>query len=110
MEYEAKWPAVVLEVGISETTSKLYKDAEWWLEGTIIKPNLWYLLSSKRHRDGRFQTIIESHLKSIFSKPIMTGSLIIYSSGIDLRIFGFMEASSYLYINGTAIKTNNVSW
>ncbi|EED23099.1 hypothetical protein TSTA_065540 [Talaromyces stipitatus ATCC 10500] len=28
MEYEAKWPAVVLEIGISETTSNLYKDTE----------------------------------------------------------------------------------
>ncbi|PCH08374.1 Hypothetical protein PENO1_007020 [Penicillium occitanis (nom. inval.)] len=29
-----EWPVVVLEVGISETTHKLYADAERWLEGS----------------------------------------------------------------------------
>lgn len=31
---KAEWPVVVLEVGISETTTKLYEDAERWLEGS----------------------------------------------------------------------------
>jgi hypothetical protein len=43
-EYEAKWPAVVLEVGISETTSKLYKDAERWLEGSNRQTKLVILV------------------------------------------------------------------
>jgi hypothetical protein len=34
MKSEAKWPVVVLEVGISETTKKLYNDAERWLQGS----------------------------------------------------------------------------
>lgn len=34
MEFEAEWPAVVLEVGISETTEKLCEDANRWLNGS----------------------------------------------------------------------------
>lgn len=34
MESNAQWPVVVLEVGISETTKNLYKDAERWLHGS----------------------------------------------------------------------------
>ncbi|EED14725.1 hypothetical protein TSTA_042000 [Talaromyces stipitatus ATCC 10500] len=34
MNFKAKWPVVVLEVGISETTTKLYDDAKRWLKGS----------------------------------------------------------------------------
>jgi hypothetical protein len=34
MNFTAKWPVMVLEVGISETTKKLYEDSERWLEGS----------------------------------------------------------------------------
>ncbi|EED14847.1 hypothetical protein TSTA_043220 [Talaromyces stipitatus ATCC 10500] len=34
MKSKAKWPVVVLEVGISETTEKLYDDVEQWLKGS----------------------------------------------------------------------------
>ncbi|GAD97168.1 hypothetical protein TSTA_041500 [Paecilomyces variotii No. 5] len=44
MEYGAEWPAVILEVGISETTNKLYKDAERWLEGSLGQTKLVILV------------------------------------------------------------------
>ncbi|KAH8696470.1 hypothetical protein BGW36DRAFT_428478 [Talaromyces proteolyticus] len=34
MKSECKWPDVVLEVGISEPTNKLFEDARRWLEGS----------------------------------------------------------------------------
>jgi len=34
MEFEAEWLAVVLEIGISETTKKLYEDENRWLNGS----------------------------------------------------------------------------
>lgn len=39
-----KWPVVVLEVGISETTTKLYKDAERWLKGSCGQTKLVILV------------------------------------------------------------------
>ncbi|EED15222.1 muramidase, putative [Talaromyces stipitatus ATCC 10500] len=40
MNSKSKWPVVVLEIGISETTRKLYKDAERWLEGSNSQTKL----------------------------------------------------------------------
>lgn len=44
MALEDEWPAVVLEVGISETTSNLYKDAERWLKGSNHQTKLVILV------------------------------------------------------------------
>ena len=35
-KYGTRWPVVVLEVAVSESTNKLYRDAEKWLKGTQI--------------------------------------------------------------------------
>jgi hypothetical protein len=34
MELEAEWPAVALEVGISESTAKLTEDVSRWLDSS----------------------------------------------------------------------------
>lgn len=41
---KAKWPAVVLEVAISEPTNKLYEDARRWLEYSEGSTNLVILI------------------------------------------------------------------
>ncbi|EED14672.1 hypothetical protein TSTA_041500 [Talaromyces stipitatus ATCC 10500] len=43
-QFGAKWLAVVLEVGISEPTSKLYQDAKRWLKGSNRQTKLVILV------------------------------------------------------------------
>lgn len=45
MEFEAEWPAVVLEVGISETTEKLCEDVNRWLNGSDGNTKLVILIN-----------------------------------------------------------------
>ncbi|KAI7969098.1 hypothetical protein EIK77_006003 [Talaromyces pinophilus] len=50
---KAEWPVVVLEVGISETTTKLYEDAERWLEGSDSDTKLVILVDIQETRNWK---------------------------------------------------------
>lgn len=50
-----KWPVVVLEVGISETTTKLYNDAKRWLKGSCSQTKLVLLVDVQER--GRRNTL-----------------------------------------------------
>lgn len=71
--------------------------------------NLLYLLTFKRHENGRLQMTSGGYQKLIFDKCLIEHYLDTSFNGVDLGGFNLSVASSYLYIYGIVMETGNVS-
>lgn len=96
----AEWPVVVLEVGVSETTTKLYQDAERWLNGTNGQTKLVILIDIQEK--GRWNT---SNDKWELSKVDIQGmrfdtlsnNILQWYRSKGIRLYGSFKLSVHLW-------------
>ncbi|KAJ5563031.1 hypothetical protein N7461_001792 [Penicillium sp. DV-2018c] len=63
---DAKWPTVVVEIGVSECYGKLKADAEWWLANSRGDVNLVIIVSiTRKTPDIRFETVVLDTVSSL---------------------------------------------
>lgn len=92
-----KYPVVILEVGISETTTKLYEDARRWLEGSCGQTKL-VILVDVQERGRRNTSNDKWELSEIdFQQPDMLPNKILqWYQSRGIRLVGSFELSVHL--------------
>jgi hypothetical protein len=96
----AEWPAVVLEVGVSETTNKLYEDARRWLEGSEGNTKLVILVDIQ---ENNRQTISKDNLGLSAAEfqqrrhPELSRHILQWYRSREIRLFGSFHLSVHLW-------------
>lgn len=95
-----EWPVVVLEVGISETTLKLYADAERWLEGSDGHTKLVILIdvheTEKRNTMSDKWELSENDFREIDHRRLFQHIFEWYQSR-QIKLFGTFTLSVHLW-------------
>lgn len=95
-----EWPVVVLEVGISETTQKLYIDAERWLEGSNSHTKLVVLVdvreTGKRNTSSDNWELCENDFQEMNHRRLFQYIFEWYQSR-EINLFGLFTLCVHLW-------------
>ncbi|KAH8692373.1 hypothetical protein BGW36DRAFT_363365 [Talaromyces proteolyticus] len=102
MEFRAEWPVIVLEVEISETTRKLFKDAQRWLEGSDGNTKLVILVDiqekERRNTSNDKWDLSENDFREIHHRTLSRRILQWYRLK-GIRVVGDFHLSVHLCYN-----------